>query len=70
VKAQGTGSFTGLSYTIPAHSKGTIKAKISVMVITLEDIRKLNKMILSMVNDSIKTKIKLKSLKRLMQVLI
>ncbi|OJU92120.1 MAG: hypothetical protein BGO19_00150 [Acinetobacter sp. 38-8] len=57
VKAQGTGSFTGLSYTIPAHSKGTIKAKISVMAITSEDVRKLNEMVLSMVNASTKTKI-------------
>lgn len=52
VKAQGTGSFTGLSYTVSAHTKGTLEAKIKVMAITSEDVKKLNDLVLSMVNAS------------------
>jgi hypothetical protein len=55
VDAQGTGSFTGLSYTVPAHTKGTLKAKIQVQAITTADVDALNKLVMGMLDASHKT---------------
>lgn len=57
VEAQGTGSFTGLSYTVPAHASGSLKATIQVMAITSEDVKKLNDLVMSMLNASEKSKV-------------
>jgi hypothetical protein len=57
VEAQGTGSFTGLSYTVPAHTSGTLKATIQVMAITSEDVQKLNDLVISMLSASEKSKV-------------
>jgi hypothetical protein len=57
VEAQGTGSFTGLSYTVPAHASGTIKAMIQVMAITSDDVKKLNDLVMSMLSASEKSKV-------------
>lgn len=57
VEAQGTGSFTGLSYTVPAHTSGTLKAKIQVMAITSEDVKNLNDMVMSMLSASERSKV-------------
>lgn len=58
VSAQGTGSFSGLSYTVPAHTKGSLEAEIKVMAITSEDVKKLNDLVLSMVNASTEKEMK------------
>lgn len=57
VEAQGTGSFTGLSYTVPAHAKGTLKATIQVMAITSADVEKLNTLVMSMLSASVRSKV-------------
>lgn len=57
VEAQGTGSFTGLSYTVPAHTSGTLKAAIQVMAITSADVDKLNTMVMSMLSASERSKV-------------
>ncbi|KAN0039561.1 hypothetical protein ACTA71_007358 [Dictyostelium dimigraforme] len=57
-EAQGIGSFTGLGYTIPAHSKGTIKTKIEVMAMTSDDIDHMNQLVESMLSASKKDEIK------------
>src|SRR3989338_3687568 len=58
VEAQGTGSFAGLSYTIPAHTKGRLKAKIQVMAITSADVEQLNSLVMSMLSASKKDEVK------------
>ena len=58
VEAQGTGSFSGLAYTVPAHSKGTLKAKIKVMAFTSDDVKKLNDMVMSMLSASQREEVK------------
>lgn len=57
VEAQGTGSFTGLSYTVPAHASGTLKADVQVMAITSADVDKLNRLVSSMLSSSAKSKV-------------
>ncbi|UII34580.1 hypothetical protein LVD17_12255 [Fulvivirga ulvae] len=57
VESVGTGSFTGLAYTVPAHTKGTLKAKIQVMALTSADISELNGMVMNMLAASEKSKI-------------
>lgn len=53
----GTGSFTGLAYTVPAYTKGTIKADLEVMCITTEDVKTLNSLVDTMLSSSAKSKI-------------
>jgi hypothetical protein len=55
VDAQGTGSFTGLDYTVPAHASGEIKADIAVMTLTSQNVADLNALILGMLSASQKT---------------
>ena len=57
VTSQGTGSFTGLSYTVPAHAKGTLKARIQVLAITSEDVDNLNKLAMGMLDASAQSKV-------------
>ena len=57
VEAQGTGSFTGLSYTVPAHASGSIKAEIQVMAITSDNVQTLNDLVKSMLSASEKSKV-------------
>lgn len=52
VSAQGTGSFTGLAYTVPAHTKGHLEAEIETLALTSEDVKNLNDLIKSMVSAS------------------
>lgn len=58
VAAQGMGSFNGLSYTVPAHAKGTLEAAVQVMAMTSKDVKKLNKLVKSMVSASKWEKVK------------
>ena len=57
VDAQGTGSFVGLSYIVPAHTTGTLKAKIQVMAITSNDVEELNQLVMSMLSASERSKV-------------
>ena len=57
VAAQGTGSFTGLSYTVPAHTSGNLKARIQVMALTSEDVKELNALVMSMLNATERSKV-------------
>lgn len=52
VEAQGYGSFTGLAYTVPAHTNGKIKAKVQVLALTSADIDNLNTLIKGMLSAS------------------
>lgn len=52
VDAQGNGSLTGLAYTIPAHAKGTITAKLNTLSLTSEDVTTLDTLIKGMVSAS------------------
>lgn len=58
VSAQGNGSFTGLAYTVPAHTKGKISAQIQTLSMTTADIQNLNALIEGMVSASAKHEIK------------
>lgn len=57
VDAQGTGSFTGLSYTVPAHTSGNLKARIQIMAITSADVEKMNDLVKSMLSASERSKV-------------
>lgn len=56
VSAQGNGSFTGLAYTVPAHIKGKITAKIKTLAMTSQNIKDLNDLIYGMLQASEKKK--------------
>lgn len=58
IEVKGTGSLTGLSYTIPAHAKGSIYAKLSLIAMSSEDVKNLNELALGMLNASQKEEIK------------
>jgi hypothetical protein len=58
VEACGTGSFTGLAYTIPAHASGKLKAAIQVMALTSADMEDLNKMIMGLLSASKQQQVK------------
>lgn len=57
VDACGTGSFTGLSYTIPAHASGKLVAAIQVMALTSGDMKDLNEMVMTMLKASEQKKV-------------
>jgi len=52
VEAQGYGSFSGLAYTVPAHTNGKITAKVKVLALTSTDIDNLNTLIKGMLSAS------------------
>jgi hypothetical protein len=52
VESQGYGSFTGLAYTVPAHTKGKLKAQIQTLALTSNDVENLNNLIKGMVSSS------------------
>lgn len=58
IEAKGTGSLTGLSYTIPAHATGSIFARLSLIAMSSEDVKNLNDLALGMLNASQKEQIK------------
>lgn len=57
VDAEGTGSFTGLAYSIPAHASGTLKAEIQVESLTTQNIADLNTMVLNLLSASERDKV-------------
>lgn len=52
VEAQGYGSFTGLAYTVPAHTRGKITAQIQTLALTSIDVQNLNNLIRGMLSAS------------------
>ena len=52
VKVQGPGTFQGLSYTVPAHTKGTLKAKVETLALTSQDIQTLRILVKSLLKAS------------------
>jgi hypothetical protein len=52
VEGQGYGTFSGLSYTVPAHTNGKVKANIQVLALTSTDVDNLNTLIKGMVSAS------------------
>jgi len=52
VESQGYGSFSGLAYTVPAHTNGKIKAKVQVLALTSADVDSLNTLIKGMISAS------------------
>jgi hypothetical protein len=52
VESQGYGSFSGLAYTVPAHTNGKIKANVQVLALTSTDVDNLNTLIKGMVSAS------------------
>ena len=58
IEVSGTGSLTGLSYTVPAHATGTIAAKLSLLAISSEDVKNLNNLAMGMLDASYKEEIK------------
>lgn len=55
--AVGSGSFTGLSYTVPAHASGTISAEIQTQSLTSDNVDTLNKLISGMLSASAQEKV-------------
>jgi hypothetical protein len=52
VEAQGYGSISGITYTIPAHTNGNIKAKLQTLSLTSNDVANLNELIKGMLSAS------------------
>lgn len=50
--AQGTGTVTGLRYTIPAGTTGKVHAQLTVSAVSSEDLRMINSLILSFLPSS------------------
>ncbi|MQT15125.1 hypothetical protein [Segnochrobactrum spirostomi] len=52
ISASGMGRLTGLSYTVSAHTSGSIKAKLQIAALTSEDVKNLNTLALGMLDAS------------------
>ena len=58
VEGSGTGSFTGLAYSVPAHASGTIQATIQAMCMTSADVATLNAMMEGFLATTVKTDVR------------
>jgi hypothetical protein len=58
IEVAGQGQLTGLSYTVPAHAEGRIKAKLQINAMSSEDVRKLNELAMGMLNASAQEEVK------------
>ncbi len=58
IEVSGQGQLTGLSYTIPAHTEGKIKAKLQISALTSEDVKSLNALAIGMLDASYKEQVK------------
>lgn len=52
IEAEGTGSLTGVTYSIPAHSTGEILYDINMLAITTQNVKDLNDAIMNMLDAS------------------
>ena len=57
IKVSGTGSITGLDYTIPAHSTGLVIAKLDIKSMTTQDVKDLNALAMGMLDASQRDKV-------------
>lgn len=58
IEVSGTGSLTGLGYTVPAHATGSVSAKLNLLALTSEDVKNLNELAMSMLNVSAQEEIR------------
>lgn len=58
IDVSGMGQLTGLAYTIPAHTSGTIKAKLQISALTSNDVKDLNDLAVSMLAASEREEVK------------
>lgn len=58
IEVSGQGQLTGLSYTVPAHAEGRIKAKLQISAMSSEDVQKLNSLAMGMLDASAQTQVK------------
>jgi len=58
IEVSGQGQLTGLSYTVPAHAEGRIKAKLQISAMSSEDVQKLNNLAMGMLDASAQTQVK------------
>ncbi|CAI8939418.1 hypothetical protein [Chryseobacterium sp. IT-36CA2] len=58
IEVAGQGQLTGLSYTVPAHTEGRIKAKLQINAMSSEDVKKLNDLAMGMLNASAKEELR------------
>src|SRR5258708_1152193 len=52
IEASGTGTFTGLAFSIPAHTEGKAKVQVQVEAMGSENLQELNKSIMTLLNVS------------------
>ncbi|EJL6400654.1 hypothetical protein [Vibrio navarrensis] len=57
IEVSGMGQLVGLSYTVPAHATGSIKAKLQISAMTSEDVRNLNALAMGMLDASYREEI-------------
>lgn len=58
IEVSGQGQLTGLSYTVPAHAQGSIKAKLQISAMSSEDVENLNDLAMGMLDASYQEEIK------------
>ncbi|WP_192822740.1 hypothetical protein [Rufibacter sp. LB8] len=58
IEVSGLGQLTGISYTVPAHSEGRIKANLQISALSSADVKNLNDLALGMLDASYKEEIK------------
>mgnify|MGYP001331209363 FL=1 len=58
IEVSGQGQLTGLSYTVPAHAEGRIKATLQISAMSSEDVKKLNELAMGMLDASAKEQVK------------
>lgn len=58
ITVSGQGQLTGLSYTIPAHTEGYIKAKLQTSALSSQDVKDLNNLALGMLEASYQEQVK------------
>lgn len=58
IEVSGMGQLTGLSYTVPAHTSGRIKANLQISALSSEDIKGLNDLAMGMLDASYKEEVK------------
>lgn len=58
IEVAGQGQLVGLSYTVPAHTTGTIKVKMQTSALTSSDVRNLNDIAMTMLNASYRDQVK------------
>jgi len=52
IEASGLGEVTGIAYTVPAHTTGTLTATLNIRALTSDDVKNLNDLAMSMVSTS------------------